>query len=1158
MSDINQATRPETNFVVHAAAGTGKTWLLTSRILRLLLAGALPGSILAITFTRKAAAEIEQRVMERLLEMASISPQTLQEKLTEIGCEPSGETVDAARQLYESLLVTDHPLRVTTFHAFCQDLLQHFPFESGLPPGFQIAENTQPLRDQAWQNFESNLRHPGNKACLASFETLLQLAGSPVAARSALNSFLDQRSDWWSFVEDEADASAYASNRFDQLLAASTMNGSFDTPSRDALRENIQRYSQLLDKHPTATMAKRAQQIDNNALESKNDFISLNKPNGVFRDSKDQRRIFAKNKTTLKNLGEKCLAEICELEVHIQQQLDDLLEQVKRQKNTMLNHAWFQCGQALLHEYQQLKEQMEMLDFADLEWQACRLLNKSDFSHWVQYKLDQRINHLLIDEFQDTNPTQWHLILPLLAEMAAGQPDRDRSAFIVGDIKQSIYRFRRAAPGLFDYASHWLAAHMNAASASQQKSYRSSPAIIEFVNLLFDQSAEDLPDHETDTGQRFDLPGFVRHETHYQQRWGAVELLPLVKRDKGETAKKDTAFRNPLQAARQHSNNTSEVQHRQEAELIITRIRNLIGQAIDENGTTRPLHAGDIMILVRSRAHTAIYETELRRAGIPFVSASKNQFLSALEIKDMINLLRALLRPYDNLALASALRSPIFSCSNQTLVALARLPQKWWWHRLQQLTIAANEHDPVHRAWRLLGKWRALVDRIPVHDLLDRIFEQANINNRYLTTAPAHVRPRIEANLNHLLVLALKMDSGRYPSLSQFVVSLPYLSEDDAPVASGESEKRLRLLTIHGAKGLEAPVVFLADAARADKDHAASYHTISHWPDDARKPETFLLTGKKIDRDMASSAAYDAERQADRREEANLLYVALTRARQYLFISGCEPRSKNHGWYGFIRSRLHERKQLLQDGMAHFKIQLHLDDDSTNSPLVFTFGQPKKMSKLAHSATAPSVIIDDALMQPVKNMAFRQIINPSHEKEEDDYVTHGNSDHADTARVRGIWLHRMLERLTDNADPATVKKKLWRESRHQLEDKLFESYWQQSLQLTGKNTLKLIFHPQNHGWTRNEMPILYRHNGKSVFGIIDRIIVDKDCVTVIDYKTHEMAATENIAKLAAQYYTQMRYYGDGVSKLWPGKKLKLLLLFTACAEVVEVPYPSDA
>jgi ATP-dependent helicase/nuclease subunit A len=484
MPEITRATQPEGNFVVHAAAGTGKTWLLTSRIIHLLLKGAQPGAILAITFTRKAAAEIEQRVMERLLEMAACQKEALAEKLAEIGCTPSPAILEKAGQLYESLLVTEHPLRVTTFHAFCQNLLQRFPLESGLPPGFQVAENPQQLQDRAWQNFESNLRSPEKKDCLVSFNVLLQQISSPVAVRSALYDFLRYRIDWLAYVENETDAIAYAQDNVEQMFGNGSTQPAFDTASRKALKKKIWRYGELLAKHPTKPNLRQITLIEDTPLETLTEFLSLNKPGKVFRDSKDKARVFSDNKTTQKNLGESGISEIHQLEVAIQQHLEQLDEQAKRDRNKKINYAWFRCGQALVDEYQQLKKQLEILDFADLEWRAYQLLNESEFAHWVQYKLDQRIDHLLVDEFQDTNPTQWHLLLPLLDEMAAGQSDRDRSAFIVGDIKQSIYRFRRAAPGLFHHATKWLTVNMEAETASQQKSYRSSPAIIEFVNLI--------------------------------------------------------------------------------------------------------------------------------------------------------------------------------------------------------------------------------------------------------------------------------------------------------------------------------------------------------------------------------------------------------------------------------------------------------------------------------------------------------------------------------------------------------------------------------------------------------------------------------------------------------------------------------------------------
>src|SRR5581483_8195925 len=294
---------------------------------------------------------------------------------------------------------------------------------------------------------------------------------------------------------------------------------------------------------------------------------------------------------------------------------DTLLDRLERTTEHRRRHAtwhrsrdWYVIGARLLHHFQEEKRAEGALDFADLEWFAYRLLNQSPHAEWVQYKLDQRIDHLLVDEFQDTNPTQWRLLLPLLQEMAAGSSERSRSVFLVGDEKQSIYGFRRADPRLFALARDWLAEHTGAEVYDQHISWRSSPAVVRFVNLLFDVPASDTPAGNSD----HTLKNFRPHQTHREELWGHAELLPLVLRDPKEAA--TPGFRNPLEQPR-----VSEEDKRREREgaMVAQKIRALLGRPIYRKREIHPLGYGDIMILLRNRTHAAAYETALRRAGIP-------------------------------------------------------------------------------------------------------------------------------------------------------------------------------------------------------------------------------------------------------------------------------------------------------------------------------------------------------------------------------------------------------------------------------------------------------------------------------------------------------------------------------------------------------------
>ena len=523
-------------------------------------------------------------------------------------------------------------------------------------------------------------------------------------------------------------------------------------------------------------------------------------------------------------------------------------------------------------------------------------MNQDQHASWVQYKLDTRIDHLLVDEFQDTNPTQWRLLKPLLEELAAGNDDRARSVFLVGDKKQSIYSFRRANPALLGEASAWLRDNLQASNFPLDASRRSAQAVIDCVNTVFDREP---------LRQRLD--GFNTHSTHHPDLYGHVELLPLST-DAAETeaAPDEPGLRNPLHRPRSVR---EDLRYAREAAQLAAKIQSLIEQhtPVTKDGVTQALHYGDVIILLRQRTHISAYERALRDAQIPYLSDSKGALLDNLEIRDLECLLNVLISPYDNLALAQVLRSPVFGIDSEQLLPLVTAEGATWYERLASL----SGEPPFADIYPQLQRWRALAGHIPVHDLLDRIFHEASIVQRYRAAFPPALQPRVSASLTRFIELALEVDNGRYPSLPRFLDQLNRLrrSDGDQP---GEStpidadSRRVRIMTIHGAKGLEAPVVFLADSATTSNSRSA-YNALVDWPGEADRPTHFLLTGKKGNLDRVSKDLLDGQARIAQREEANLLYVAMTRARQQLYISGCQTDSSSEpGWYQMISEALAE------------------------------------------------------------------------------------------------------------------------------------------------------------------------------------------------------------------------------------------------------------
>jgi ATP-dependent helicase/nuclease subunit A len=1117
------AVDPAINATVTASAGSGKTWLLVSRLLRLLLEGHNPGGILALTFTRKAAAEMQQRLAERLRELATADDARLEELLAQIELTPTPALSQRARTLYEAHQYCDYPVRAQTFHSFCQDILARFPLEADVPPGFNLIENETGLKNQALQALLDDAALNPQSERAQDLQQLMQTCGGYSALKSALDRFLSQRSDWWAYTLGEQNPADTALHRLEQQLHIRIQ----DDPSVEffTLRADMLRFAALLRKKNNTSDIKHADNIESalaTKIEDENIFQTLRSSfltsnNTIIvqgrKDSAAMRKALGADTDTFlglnESLGEACLRALDQLNAH------NILR---------LNQGWYRCGEYFLQHYQTLKRELRMLDFADLEWRTYILLQHADNAHWVQYKLDQRIDHILVDEFQDTNPTQWQLLLPLLQELAAGDVERARSAFLVGDEKQSIYSFRRAKPELQSRAAHWMQEHLHSQAFPLNDSWRSSPAIIEFVNALFEQA--ELHQY---------LPDFPQHGTNKKNLPGVVEIFAAIEKEKADDAPATASLRNPLQQPRADSTS----QHYFEGQQIAARIRELIDRhtAVGEGDAARAMTYNDIFILLRRRTHVADYEQALRDAGIPYIGADRGTLLDCIEISDMQALLDTLLTPFDNLALAQVLKSPLFSASDDDLMQLAACNrnESLWIHRLATLHTELNDDHPLRRAHDCITRWRALADRIPVHDLLDRIYHESSLLARYDAAAPPALRPRVRANLIRFLEMALELDSGRYPSLTHFLQTLRELREqnrdqpDEAPMASGEP--RVRIMTIHASKGLEAPVVFVADTINKEKSHD-SLSALVDWPVDSTTPRHIQLlpAGGSKNLDTVSEQFLQQQRHTRQRELCHLLYVAVTRAKQFLYISGCKPgNTSDLDWHTPAMQAVNTLRAPQSDG-----------------PMMFQRGT----ITTATPATRPAPAVIDLRLPEIKlTGAVAASVAPSKT------AVHATTTNDEDGQVRGQLIHRALDLMTRDKPftPAQTALTLCTEFLLSEDDALVRECLDIAATVIGDEKFATIFHPDTTFQARNEVSIGYTLQGKHVSGTIDRLLIGKNEIWIIDYKTHRVNASQ-LDALVMQYTSQLGFYAQGVRQAWPQHQVKALLLFTHSKELREVNY----
>lgn len=1130
MTSSLRACEPTQSTSVHASAGSGKTWLLVSRLLRLLLNDAKPDAILAITFTRKAAAEMRERLMSRLYELACMDNAALIDALKAIGLDATAEQQTRAQALYEGLLHSPRTINVTTFHAFSQQILRRFAFEADVPAGFELIDKTRLLETEAWDALFREATAQPDAPTSQALDQLFRHCGGIFNTRQALDSFLHHRSEWWALTQASGPDSALQALL--EQLAIDPDNPPDISHWLERQRTTLHEYATLFGLHKIKTHIEKQQQLFQLLESSSADSSWLTALSTAFFTDKGTIRSLKLSATLIKSLGEAGAERLLELHTELASRIGTLNDQISRQYAFTVNKDWVTAGQQYLWHYQNIKQQQRLLDFTDLEWQACQLLNNANHAHWVQYKMDQRIDHLLVDEFQDTNPTQWRLLLPLLEELAAAESERQRSVFIVGDAKQSIYGFRRADASLFSYAREWMQEHIQADTIPLSKSWRSAPAIIDFVNTIFAEG--ELHQHLAD----FDL-----HSTHHQQLWGRVELLPLfmqAEKDKGDDDAPTPSLRNPLLEPRVITENRV---YEAEANAIAAKIVELIAQQtpIEEAGQQRPAHYGDIMLLLRNRTHIASYEKALQAAGIPYQGSEPGTLLETVEIQDMLALLDTLIAPYNNLSLARVLRCPLFSCTEQDLGTIAdsvrRKPQNWF------SCLAAGDGGfsaNLQTASEMLVRWHEQAGQTPVHDLLDRIYSEADVLNRFQQAFPPHLQGRVTANLMRFIELALEIDSGRYPSLSQFRARLAALRKQDRdgpdPALPHTQGRRLQILTIHSAKGLEASIVFMADTATVPNERF-SYNAHVNWPSGAESPQHMQLLLNSQSRDSATQALLDSQRLRDAREEANLLYVAVTRARQLLFISGVEPtRNKGQGWYNQISRQLEQHGLLNDDGGCVI--------ESNSMPPV------DHVSVIEPGAAfLPAAHLSQAIDYP----AINRVIAPSESVDAGNFSGQSYRDR-EHARLRGTIIHRILEQCS--REPATTKTgytEIYAEFSNQADKDVFESCWQEAQRVLLEPAHAGIFSPQHYQQAWNEVPVLYQKDGRpghTVNGIIDRLVQYEDRLLIVDYKSGTINPGDSVEELAGHYRPQLDYYIAGIRKCWPALRVEAGILFTASNQFI--------
>ncbi len=1110
------ALNPRHSVVIEACAGSGKTWLLVSRILRLLLTGAAPSSILAITFTRKAAQEMQERLMDWLAFLAT-ADETDARAFLQQRAMSEGEILDAlprVKTLFTEVAFASPKLAISTFHGWFQQLLSAAPIGESMHDA-TIAESESSLLDEAWMNLGESLNRAPESDEAQALSRLFTDWG--LSSTKTL---------MWNFIKRRAEWRAYAGSL---VIDAAVDDGQSDNRDAAKIAAALERWQQEwdvdLNRNPIDDWA--ADELNDAAIcaiiraviaTPKLTEAALKWPPALefglaIADPAQKFAAIRKEFLTLKDeprANQSRWAEQAGARDYFQRVCDSILQVVDAQTNQKIfayNRDALITGTALLDVYETLKADQRTIDFADLEWRAFSLLNNSEHAETIQYRLDQRYRHILLDEFQDTNPIQWQCLTAWLDASVAA--DNKPTVFMVGDPKQAIYRFRRTDSRLFQIAKKYFENQFDAQSFELNLTRRNAPSVVTFVNAVFEAE-----------------PLFKGYQTHVSERpklAGAVVALPAIDAEISAAMASVDILRNPLTEPRA---DTSEDRFANEAHALSHAIAQIVGRLmvdedIDGKSRQRLAEYRDIKVLFRRRAPLAAFEHALRAARIPYVGAKPGGLMSTLEARDMVALLTFLSAPDDDLALAQVLKSPLFGVDDQVLLSLRfDETEGTWWQRVMRLA-AIETSDPIFNVIAAtLRAWLHAMDHLPVHDLLDRVYFEADVIAAYSLAVPTAMRAGVVANLNAFMALALAVDSGRYPSLTRFLNELKRyrtLPDQDAPdegavidddIESGaeiEAESNLNvnavgLMTIHASKGLEAPIVFLIDADSVSTK--TDGHTVlCDWQPDDKAPRHFSFLATKALKGNRRDAILKEEADYQFREQLNLLYVAATRAKQFFIISGTAGKisakaGDTPSWLGRAAST-----------GASASIDFLLKSAAVESEITLDAKLTKPTLSIAQLA--------NGIRQAAPALA-RHVIGARAPRAYDDEL-----------RVLGIEVHALLEWKIPASNKLCRTNIASSPEAAAIADKIVQSA-----------ALQKFFKPAQYvaAFNELEMSVMVQANAQTLR--IDRLVEFTDEVWVLDYKTGGVFDDAAVA----QHRAQLEAYCDAIAPLYPAKKMRAGLI----------------
>ena len=1111
------AANPERTSWVSANAGSGKTRVLTHRVARLLLRGTQPQQILCLTFTKSAANNMVMRLIEILGSWSMLPDSELTEKLLDLGEDGkhlTQERLNLARTLFAKALETPGGMKIQTIHSFATRLLRNFPLEADISPQFTVIDDRKcaeiyfEILNTLSTEQESLI---GEVGTYASFDQILKFCESIAFHRELIPSEVDQERIWNEFsVPEEWNDEMYKNLfRKDDLLALNQVIEALKYGSVNE-RRAYEKLNKIDYLGPSMEMAQIIEGIFLYGPNTKNPF-------------KRKPSIFTKS--TLASIT----ADLDHKLVTYGEVVEDYNFNQRNYLGAKKTLTFHRFAQAFLNKYQDIKSHNAWLDYDDLLRKASEILSDPEIAPWILFRLDENIDHILVDEAQDISPMQWDIVARIAEEFSAGHGQKDnikRTVFAVGDEKQSIYGFQKAEPERFQIMrDHFKNQFEDFNEQELAYSFRSSQAILDVVDKVISICKEGLPKSP------------IKHIAFKSNLPGRVDLWPRIPRPKKKQLipweSRDYLTQNIRAEIALARNIVQQIKHMLDHEFI----------PVDGGSSHRRVEPKDILILVPRRS--TVYHTilaELQTEQLPIAGTDRMNLIEDLAVQDLLALLGFLSVPKDSLSLASLLKSPLFGFNEQDIFALMYHAQFMHGHTQslwEVLLTKSNDKDKYRRATQLLSELMVKANSETPYAIMEEVLTVHSGRKLFKSRLGERCVEAIDA----LLYQALEFEKTEVISLTNF---LEWLNAEKVAFKRQLSQdiNEIRVMTIHGAKGLESPIVILPDTDKRNltpidqiliaQDGFPIWKTLATYPSQRQIEIINNIEAKELE------------------ERNRLLYVALTRSESWLIVCGIGREQNNSdanpSWYTTINNAFSQIEGVEQ-------VESNWDEENNHFISRYSVHQWPEMTESGQKQEkAVMPILPQWMETPVEPESFTQLtLSPSNLGGAKVIASDSIIDQVDDqATERGSAIHLLLEHLPQHPPHNRLKVA---ESILQLQfPELSSSHdqWKQEvLDILDRPELKFLFLPSS--LTEVAIAAEIKELGpKTIYGFIDRLIFEEDSIMIVDYKSNQVVP-KTVQEVPEGLLRQMEAYRRGLMKIYPNTPIKTAILWTKSGELMTLP-----